>query len=111
TTLNYKFEINLSLSNPLDNLKRDCAKVYTDFPYVIENGILELKFDNVIDFFIITRNRFFHMLIGQDKENFSSIDYDIGEYFHSINPYMLNWLSIIIQKISVYGFYSSLTAS
>lgn len=111
TTLSYKFETNLSLSNSLDNLKRDCASVYSRVPYVIENGILEVKFDNVLDFFITTRNRFFHMLIGQGQENFSSNDYDIGEYFHSINPCMLNWLSIIIQKISVYGFYSSLTGS
>lgn len=111
TTLSYKFEINLSLSDSLDNLKRDCAIIYTSVPYVIENGILEIKFENVLNFFITTRNRFFHMLIGKGQENFSSIDYDIGEYFQSINPCMLNWLSIIIQKISVYGFYASLTGS
>lgn len=111
TTLKYKFEINLSLSNPLDNLKRECDVIYTRVPYVIENGIFQIKFENVLDFFITTRNRFFHMLVGQGQENFSSIDYDIGEYFNSINPCVLNWLSIIIQKISVYGFYSSLTTS
>lgn len=111
TTLKYKFDINLSLSDSLDNLKRDFDIIYTRVPCEIENGILEIKFENVLDFFITTRNRFFHMLIGQGLENFSSIDYDIGEYFHSINPCMLNWLSIIIQKISVYGFYASLTGS
>ena len=108
TTLSYKFENTLCLSDPLDNLKRDCNLVYMKVPYAIENGILEVLFDNVLDFFITTRNRFFHMLIGQGQENFSSNDYDIGEYFFSINCCMLNWLSTIILKISVYGFYSSL---
>jgi|GEM_PF-1365766 len=111
TTLKYEFEINLSLSHPMESLKRDCTAIYSRFPYNIENGILRIKFENVLEFFITTRNRFFHMLVGQGQENFGSIDYDIGEYFNSINPYVLNWLSIIIQKISVYGFYSSLTGS
>ncbi|MDU7338006.1 MAG: hypothetical protein E7L17_07825 [Clostridium sp.] len=111
TTLSYKFETNLSLSNSLDYLISDCSRVYTRVPYVIENGILEVTFENVLDFFITTRNRFFHMLIGQGQENFSSNNYDISEYFCSINPCMLNWLSIIIQKITIYGFYSSLTDS
>lgn len=111
STLKYEFDMELSLSNPLDSLKRDCAAIYTKFPYIIENGTLQIKFENVLDFFITTRNRFFHMLVGQGQYNFESIDYDLGEYFNSINPYVLNWLSIIIQKISVYGFYSSLTGS
>ncbi len=111
TTLKYEFEINLSLSYPLNSLKRDCTAIYSRFPYAIENGTLRIKFENVLEFFITTRNRFFHMLVGQGQENFGSIDYDIGEYFNSINPYVLNWLSIIIQKVSVYGFYSSLTGS
>ncbi|MEL7649298.1 MAG: hypothetical protein AAGU76_14470 [Sedimentibacter sp.] len=111
TTLKYEFGINLLLSNPLDCFERECRAIYKSFPYAIENGILQIKFENMLEFFITTRNRFFHMLVGQGQENFSSIDYDIGEYFKSINPYVLNWLSIIIQKISVYGFYSSLIGS
>lgn len=111
TTLKYEFEINLLLSRPLESLKRDCTTIYSTFPYYIENGILRIKFENVLDFFITTRNRFFHMLVGQGQENFGSIDYDIGEYFNSLNPYVLNWMSIIIQKISSYGFYSSLIDS
>lgn len=109
TTLEYEFEISLEMSHPLTFLERDCKSIYRKFPYEIESGILHLKFRDMLAFFVTTRNRFFHMLVGQGQENFASIEYDISEYFNSVNPYVLNWLSIIIQKITIYGFYSSLT--
>ena len=109
TTLDYKFEMSIEMSTPLYLLENDCRSIYKDLPYEIESGIMHVKFKDMLTFFITTRNHFFHMLVGNGQVNFSSIEYDINEYFESINPHILNWLSIIIQKIMVFGFYSSLS--
>lgn len=112
TTLKFQFDINLNLSYPVDTLVNECKKVYADkVMYNIDNSVLSIPFSQMLSLFIETRNRYFHFLVGQGQNNFSSIDYDIGEYFASINPFLLNWMSIIIQKIAVYGFYSSLPGS
>ena len=111
STLKYEFEIVVRLSAPVGSLERDFKSIYRKFPYSFENSIIRIKFEDLLDFFITTRNRFFHMLVGQGQDNFESIDYDICEYFSSINPCIINWLSVIIQKICAFGFYSSLSDS
>lgn len=108
TVLDYKFEIDLKMSYPITALEKELHLIYKRETYEIESEVLSLKFKDMADFFVTTRNRFFHMLVGQGQGNFCSNEYDIGEYFDSINPHILNWLSMIIQKITIYGFYSSL---
>jgi len=107
--LNYKFEIDIPLSTPFDLLKRDLSGIYkNEFLYEFDTNMLRIKFADMLGLFITTRNRYFHMLVGQGQDNFQSDDYDIEEYFKCINFHILNWLAMIIQKISVFGFYSSL---
>jgi hypothetical protein len=103
STLDYEFEILLGLSNHVSDFKVDFDKVYNGIEYNIDGNTLSIAFKNVMSFFIITRNRFFHFSSGQDYENFESNNYDIEEYFKSVNPYLLNWLSIIILKVSQHG--------
>jgi hypothetical protein len=34
--------------------------------------------------------------------------YDIADFIESVNVHILNWLAMIIQKVTTFGFYSSL---
>lgn len=108
TILEFPFEMNITMNYPIQPLKQELAVIYNDFLYDFENDMLKVPFKNMLTLFKNTRNRYFHLLIGQGQANFSSNNYDIDEYFACINPSLLNWLSMIILKISVFGFYSSL---
>ena len=107
--LNYIFEIDVVLSSSIDALKSDLKRISkSSFPYDFDNGVLRLKFEDMLSLFITIRNRYFHMLVGQGQENFESNKYNIEEFFKCINPHLLNWIAMIIQKITVLGFYSTL---
>jgi hypothetical protein len=107
-TLRYTFDITLTLNYPITNLLSDCEKIYKKDLFISEpeNKIIHVPFCNMLDFFVTTRNRYFHMQIGKGMNNFETTEYDINEYFLSINPYFLNWLALIIQKIISYGVYT-----
>jgi hypothetical protein len=104
----YVFEMNISIGYSLSSLKSDMEKVYQKFPYSFEDSVLGIEFKHMLDFLITTRNRYFHMLIGEGQNNFASVEYDISDYFKCINFHLFNWVAMIIQKITVFGFYSSL---
>lgn len=107
--LNYIFEIDIVLSSPLDALKSDLKRISkSSFPYEFDNGVLRLKFEHMLNLFITIRNGYFHMLVGQGQDNFDSNKYNMEEFFRCINPHLLNWMAIIIQRISVFGFYFTL---
>lgn len=108
-TLDYIFEMEISISYPFEAIKQDIEGIYHDFPYDLDGNLLRIKFKDMVSLFIVTRNRYFHMLVGQGQKNFSSTEYDIDEFFGCINPFLLNWISMVIQKITTYGFYSSLS--
>jgi hypothetical protein len=108
STLSFIFEINIDFPYPLELLETDLRNVYAPLPYEFIGGVLKIKYENMLDFFCTTRNSYFHMCVGQDHNNFLSVDYDIEEYFRSINPYILNWLAIIFLKVSQYGFLASI---
>lgn len=103
--LNYKFNIELTISSGHDKLVAEINKVYQN-AFNIDNNNLIIEFSHFIDFFTMTRNRYFHLLIGSGQENFKSFDYDVYEYFDLINEHCLNFLSMIIMKIVSYSFYS-----
>ena len=106
--LDYVFEIDMSSEQMIGQLEIEIKRIYKGFVNELSDGVLKVKFKDMLHLFVTTRNRYFHMLVGQGQENFTSLDYDIDVLFSYINPCILNWLSIIIQKISVFGFYSSL---
>ena len=52
-----------------------------------------------MELFLEIRNRYFHMLLGQGRNNFLNLDYDKNDLFNSLNPIFVNWLVIIFVKI------------
>lgn len=106
--LRVSFEIDLSLVDNSTLFFQDIKNIYklsekSKIRLDEDHAILHVPFANFIGFFITTRNRFFHMSIGNGQNNFNSIKIDIEQYFKIINPIILNWLSIIIFKISAEG--------
>lgn len=70
------------------------------------NEVIRVKFKDFVGFFITIRNRYFHFLIGQGQKNILSLNYDAEDLFRAVNPVALNWLAIIITKITQVGFNS-----
>ena len=57
---------------------------------------VEIKFSDIPELLITIRNRFFHSLIGDGKENITTIDMpDSDEYFGKINPLIVSFLAIV----------------
>ncbi len=63
---------------------------------------LEIKFLDIPDFLITIRNRFFHSLTGDEKNNITTIEMpDSDEYFGRINPVISSFLAIVaLQSIA-----------
>ncbi len=101
-TYNYEFEI-LFLTEDIEYLREDFKEAIKLDLFTFENDTLVIKFKNIIDIFVEIRNRYFHMLLGQGKNNFLDIRYDKNELFSALNPIFLNWLSVIFVKILQHG--------
>lgn len=107
--LSFNFETPV-ISPNLEELQRECENVFRDeFTHDFSGSTFSIVFENVLSLFITLRNRYFHMLVGQGQNNFKSTEYDINDLFHSLNPILMNWLSVIIVKIFQHGFSSELT--
>ena len=101
--LEYNFEISIDASI-FDYVKSDLEKIFkSDIPYNFENGNFNIQFKHFIIAFITIRNRYFHFFTGKNQYNISAENYDIDDFFESLNPIVFNWLSIIICKISQSG--------
>ena len=107
--LDFQFNIPIEISDPQNILKSDMRIIYPKLDYDYNSGNFTIKFKDMHSFFMDTRNRYFHMSINQGRPNFSSTNYDICEFFQSINPFILNWLSIIIVQISIHGLGNNLS--
>ena len=58
---------------------------------------LEIKFVDIPNFLITIRNRFFHSLTGDEKNNITTIEMpDSDEYFERINPVISSFLAIVV---------------
>ena len=101
-TYNYECEI-LFLTEDIEYLREDFKEAIKLDLFIFENDTLVIKFKNIIDIFVEIRNRYFHMLLGQGKNNFLDIRYDKNELFSALNPIFLNWLSVIFVKILQHG--------
>lgn len=104
---NFEFNIPITISDPNNMFASDLERIYDKLEFDYTNGIFSIEFKNMHEFFMTTRNRYFHMSINQGRMNFSSTHYDIYEFFESINPFILNWLSIIILQITIHGLGSN----
>lgn len=108
TILTFPFEMNIT-SPRIDDLKNECNAVLRhECAYDFEGSVMFITFSNMISLFTGLRNRYFHMLIGQSRNNFNCVDFDISDLFRSLNPFFLNWIAIIFSKIVQLGFKSSL---
>lgn len=102
----YEFEVYIDTNN-ITELKKDFQDIFrTDF-YTFEENTIIFKFKNVMELFIEIRNRYFHMLLGQGRNNFLNMEYDKRDLFKSFNPIFINWLVIIFVKIIQHGLVSS----
>lgn len=102
----YIYEVYTDSDN-IDDLKREFSEFFkTDF-FEFEENTLSFKFKDVPTIFIEIRNRYFHMLLGQGKNNFLSLEYDKNDLFRSLNPIFCNWLSVIFTKIIQHGLSAS----
>lgn len=74
--------------------------------FTFDENTLTFKFKNEMELFIEIRNRYFHMLLGQGRNNFLNMEYDKNDLFRSLNPVFINWLVFIFVKIVQHGIES-----
>lgn len=101
----YEFEVYVDSEN-IEELKGEFQEIFNIDFYTFEENTLLFKFKNVTEMFIEIRNRYFHMLLGQGRNNFFNMEYDKNDLFKSLNPVFVNWLSIIFVKIIQQGIES-----
>lgn len=101
----YEFEVYVDSDN-IEELKSEFQEIFKIDFFTFEGNTLVFKFRNVMELFIGIRNRYFHMLLGQGKNNFLNIEYDKNDLFRSLNPIFVNWLVIIFVKIIQHGIES-----
>lgn len=102
----FLFEVYID-SDHIDELKKEFQEIFQTDIFSFEENTLMFKFKNVSELFIEIRNRYFHMLLGQGKNNFLNMNYNKSDLFQSLNPVFLNWLVIIFIKIIQHGLESS----
>lgn len=101
----YEFEVYVDSCN-IEELKKEFQEIFkTDF-FTFDENTLTFKFKNVMELFIEIRNRYFHMLLGQGRNNFLNMEYDKNDLFRSLNPVFINWLAFIFVKIVQHGIES-----
>lgn len=100
------FEIFIDSDN-IKELRNEFCEIMDGKEFEFNENTLRISFIKVIDIFIEIRNHYFHMLIGQGKNNFFNIKYDINDLFRSTNLIFINWLVVIIVRIIQYRFKNS----
>ncbi len=101
----YEFEVYVDSDN-IEELRKEFEEIFkTDF-FAFDENTLVFKFKNVMELFVEIRNRYFHMLLGQGRNNFLNMEYDKNDLFKSFNPVFINWLVIIFVKIIQHGIES-----
>ncbi len=102
-TMNYTFSQYIDVQN-ISSVESDLRKILNESWFQFSGNTIEFRFCDVIDIFITIRNRYFHMLLGQGMNNFySTLEYDINELFHGLNPAFLSWLVQIFTVIEQEG--------
>lgn len=96
----YQFEYEVYIdSDNITELKKEFQEIFKVDIFTFEGNTLMFKFKNIMELFLEIRNRYFHMLLGQGRNNFLNLDYDKNDLFNSLNPIFVNWLVIIFVKI------------
>lgn len=84
-------------------IEEELEKVIKNTYYTIEGNTMKIRFANVADLIITLRNRYFHMLVGNGKDNFYDTRYDKRDVFLVMNSVFINWLSMIYKEMVVYS--------
>ena len=96
----YQFEYEVYIdSDNITELTKEFQEIFKVDIFTFEGNTLMFKFKNIMELFLEIRNRYFHMLLGQGRNNFLNLDYDKNDLFNSLNPIFVNWLVIIFVKI------------
>ncbi|MDQ0362174.1 hypothetical protein [Breznakia pachnodae] len=102
--MDYPFDISLDKIENLESFSTQCSQIFRESSYEIDGNAMKIKFINILDFFITTRNRYFHMKIGEGQNNFTPKDYNMDSFLEQLNFHLLNWISNIIMAITRFSY-------
>lgn len=89
-----------------EKFKNIIEGICTGFPIEVSETELILNFEHIHDFILTLRNRYFHMLEGDNKRNIKAIDVDMDILFETVNEVVANWISYIYFEITKFGIES-----
>jgi len=100
--INYKFEAYF-LNGCEGKVEAELQRMIDTTYYEFDGNTMKIRLINIVDMLVTLRNRYFHMLVGQGKENFYDVSYDKRDLFSALNPIFINWLSLVYKEIVTYS--------
>lgn len=100
--MDYEFEAYF-LNGCETKVETELHRITDTIYYNFEGNTMKIRLANIMDLIVTLRNRYFHMLVGQGKENFYDTSYDKRDLFSALNPMFINWLTLIYKEIVDYS--------
>lgn len=100
--INYEFEAYF-LNGCEGKVKTELQRVTETTYYEFEGNTMKIRLINIVDLIVTLRNRYFHMLVGQGRENFYDTSYDKRDLFSALTPIFINWLVLVYKEIVDYS--------
>lgn len=102
-----KIKDDLNRVYSLDNVDKNGNKFW-NFRIIDEGSLAEctITFENLIDFVVNLRNRYFHLSDGSGNPNIKNKTYEMDHVFVNLNYSLMNCLAIILLSVAKHGFSS-----
>lgn len=100
-------QLSIDIKAPDANMRNEFERILDDLcigiPHSINSGSLTINYANLFDLIISLRNRYFHMLAGDNKKNIDTIKANMDYLFDSVNDHIANWIAFIYFEITRFG--------
>lgn len=82
-----------------DEINSVVKSIITNFEELYDGKFYSIKYRDLINFIIILRNKYFHMLAGDSKGNIQSTKMLIDFLFQGINEGIANWIAFLYYEM------------
>lgn len=104
---NLTFEISfesapIEIKDKLENILKDIYRQAGVPSEMIDSNMV--KYDYMLEFIITCRNRYFHFLASDSRNNLQVKEINMDYFFEAVNIHMVNWLAYIYSEVVKFSF-------
>lgn len=85
--------------NIKNNIKAAIESLLNGLQYSVNDFDVSIYNKNLVTFIIRLRNRYFHFLLGSEKNNLDSKSIVVDSLFESVNEQIINWIAFMYFEI------------